>query len=224
VSKCYISLLSFRTACPHAAGLWTLEEDPPARASEEKAYFHFGTRHHHSVVCLCVPQYFYRTFVTKSTSEMSLILASRVAQRSKAVLEVSLQIRVRSRAVSQPAATRRPMRRRTIFPVSFGLGEDLAGRDVLVPSLSSDSCGGPGAYTLTRSPVGRSFLRHIGVAGFQVKRAVYQEEVWLGRVAWLSTFASPESVRELQRWDMTVTTNWISQNWREKGVKEIQIK
>ena len=37
--------------------------------------------------------------------------------------------------------------------------------------------------------------------------------------AWLSTFASPESARELQRRDKNVTTNWISQNWGEKGVK-----
>ena len=47
--------------------------------------------------------------------------------------------------LSQPAATGRPMGRRTIGPVSSGLGEGLAGRDVLVPSRTSDSCGGPGA-------------------------------------------------------------------------------
>ena len=49
-----------------------------------------------------------------------------------AVLEASLQIRVRFQTVSQPSATRRPMRRRTIGPASSGLGETLAGRDVLV--------------------------------------------------------------------------------------------
>jgi hypothetical protein len=34
---------------------------------------------------------------------------------------------------------------RTICPASSGLGVVLAGRDVLVPSGTSDSCGGPGA-------------------------------------------------------------------------------
>jgi hypothetical protein len=37
------------------------------------------------------------------------------------------------------------MGRRTIGPASSGLGEGLAGKDVLVPSRTSDSCGGPGA-------------------------------------------------------------------------------
>uniref|UniRef100_A0A4W5JXT3 Peroxisome proliferator-activated receptor gamma n=1 Tax=Hucho hucho TaxID=62062 RepID=A0A4W5JXT3_9TELE len=30
-------------------------------------------------------------------------------------------------------------------------------------------------------------------------------------------------VRELQRWDKTVTNNWISRNWGEKGVKHIYL-
>jgi hypothetical protein len=49
---------------------------------------------------------------------------------------------------------------------------------------------------------------------------------WLGCVSgdtWLSTFASSGSVRELQRWDKTVTTNWILRNWGEKGVKNNEI-
>jgi hypothetical protein len=33
----------------------------------------------------------------------------------------------------------------TVGPASSRLGESLAGRDVFVPSRSSDSCGGPGA-------------------------------------------------------------------------------
>ena len=37
------------------------------------------------------------------------------------------------------------MGRRTIGAASSGLGEGLAGKDVLVPSLTSDSCGGLGA-------------------------------------------------------------------------------
>ena len=75
--------------------------------------------------------------------------------------------------------------------------------------------------TLTRSPGVQCFLRHIGVAGFRVKRALCQEAVRLCCVsedARLSTFASPESVRELQRCDKTVTTNWIPGNWGERGV------
>jgi hypothetical protein len=36
----------------------------------------------------------------------------------------------------------------------------------------------------------------------------------------LSVFASPESVQELQQWDKTVTTNWLTRNWGEKGVKK----
>ena len=60
-------------------------------------------------------------------------------------------------------------------------------RDVLVPLCSRDSCGGPGAGTLTWSQVGRCFLRHIGASGigasgFRVKRAVCQEAVWPGGV------------------------------------------
>jgi hypothetical protein len=42
---------------------------------------------------------------------------------------------------------------------------------------------------------------------------------WLVSVsedAWLSTFTSPESIQELQRWDKTVTNNWIPCNWGEK--------
>ena len=45
----------------------------------------------------------------------------------------------RSQTVSQPAAIGRPMRGRTIGPASSGLREVLAGRDVLVPSSSSNS-------------------------------------------------------------------------------------
>jgi hypothetical protein len=64
-------------------------------------------------------------------------------------------------------------------------------------------------------PAVRRLLRHIGAAGFRVKRTACQEAVRLGggRVleeAWLSTFVFPESVQELQRWDKTFTTIWIS--------------
>ena len=68
--------------------------------------------------------------------------------------------------------------------------------NVLVPSHSSNSCGEPGACTLTRSPgvssgtLVRRFLRHIGTAGFWVKQAVCQEAVRLGRVVLQRTHGS----------------------------------
>ena len=65
---------------------------------------------------------------------VQLGLPSGAAVYGTAVLEASLQIRVRSLA-----ATGRPMRRCTIGPASSGLGEGLAGWDVLVPLRSSDS-------------------------------------------------------------------------------------
>ena len=43
--------------------------------------------------------------------------------------------------------------------------------------------------------VARCFLRHNGAAGFQVKRALCHSQP--------SNFVSPESVRELRRWDKT---------------------
>ena len=47
-------------------------------------------------------------------------------------------------ALLQLAATGRAMGRHTIGPASYGLGEGLAGRDVLVPLRTSDSSGGLG--------------------------------------------------------------------------------
>ena len=57
----------------------------------------------------------------------SICGACRVAQRSKAVLEASLQTRVRSKAVSQLAVIGRSMRLRTIGPALPELREGLAG-------------------------------------------------------------------------------------------------
>jgi hypothetical protein len=62
------------------------------------------------------------------------------------------------------------------------LGVGLAGRDVPVQSRTIDSCGAPGAMhadTVARCTV---FPWHIGVTGFRVKRALYQEPVRLGWV------------------------------------------
>ena len=58
------------------------------------------------------------------------------------VLAVPLEILVQVQARSQPATTERPMGQRTIGPTLARLGESLARRDVLVPSHTSDSCGG----------------------------------------------------------------------------------
>jgi hypothetical protein len=55
------------------------------------------------------------------------------------VLEASLQTRVRSRAVSQPAVIGSPIGWRTIGPAASGLEKDLAGGDLLGSSCSSDS-------------------------------------------------------------------------------------
>jgi hypothetical protein len=82
--------------------------------------------------------------VTLFVSQIAICRASRVAQWSTALLAVALEILVRVQALSQPAATRRHMRRRTIGPVLSGLGEVLANKDVLVPLCTSDSCGGLG--------------------------------------------------------------------------------
>jgi hypothetical protein len=50
------------------------------------------------------------------------------------------------------------------------------------------------------------FLRHIGAAGFRVKRAGVKKRGLAGHVWGMhdSTFASPEPVGELQRWDKIV--------------------
>ena len=72
------------------------------------------------------------------------------------VLAVPLEILVRVQALLQPTVTGRLMGRRTIGPASSGLGEGVAGRDVLVPSRTSDTCGGPGtvhAHTVARCTV-----------------------------------------------------------------------
>jgi hypothetical protein len=45
------------------------------------------------------------------------------------------------------------MGRYIIGPASSGLGEGLAGRDVLVPLRTSDSCGGPGAVHSVSSDI-----------------------------------------------------------------------
>ena len=64
----------------------------------------------------------------------------------------------RAQALSQPATHN--------CPSVVRVREGLAGRDILVSSRTSDSCGGPGAVHADQ--VARCFLRHIGAAGFRV--------------------------------------------------------
>jgi hypothetical protein len=76
------------------------------------------------------------------------------------------------------------MGRHTIGPASSGLVEGLAGRDVLVPSRTSGSCGGPGAVhvdtvarctgvssdtvlRLTSGLSGHCVKKQCGLVGFQ---------------------------------------------------------
>ena len=73
-----------------------------------------------------------------------------------------------------------------IFDLNCG-GFGPAGMSLSHRALASP-CGGPGACKLTFAT--SCFLRHIGVAGFWVKRAVYQEAVRLGRVVFRATHGS----------------------------------
>jgi hypothetical protein len=142
---------------------------------------------------------------------------------SGAVLAVPLETLVQIQALSQPATTGRPMGRRTICPASSGLGEGLAGRDVLVPSPTSDSCGRTG--TMHADTVARcmAFHRRIGAAGFRVKRALCQEAVRLGWVVFRRTHGfrpSPTQSPYRSYSDGTrLTTNLIP---RQRGVKGFQ--
>ena len=62
-----------------------------------------------------------------------------------AVLAVPLEILGLSPGSVTAGHARETMGWHTISPASSGLGEGLAGRDVLVPLRTSDSYGGPGA-------------------------------------------------------------------------------
>ena len=68
------------------------------------------------------------------------------------------------------------------WPSVARVREGLAGKEILVSSRTSDSCGGLGAVRAKpRLPGARCFFRHIGAAGFRVGlRCVKQ---WLGCVS-----------------------------------------
>ena len=71
-----------------------------------------------------------------------------------------LQRQLGSRPGSVVTGRDREVRRATHnWPSVVRVREGLAGRDILVSSCTSDSCGGPGAVRLAR---------HIGAAGFRV--------------------------------------------------------
>ena len=99
-------------------------------------------------------------------------------------------------------------------PASFGLGEGLTSQDVLVTSCSSDSLWRAGRlqadFGRQLDGVSSDMLR---LASGLSERCFKKLCGLVGRVsedAWLSTLASPEYVQELQRWDKTVATTWIS--------------
>ena len=112
------------------------------------------------------------------------------------------------RTGSSPGSVAAVWGRRTIGPASSGLGEGLAGRDVL--ALKQLLWWAGHADTVARCtvfPLKHWYGWFLGKVG---------SVAWLGCVsecAWLSTFTSLESERELQRWDKTLTTNWIPWNW-----------
>lgn len=83
------------------------------------------------------------------------------------------------RSRSQPW---RPMGRCTIGPVSSGLGEGLASRNVLSHHALVTPVVGQVQCMLTWSLGVQCFLQYIGVAGFWVNWALCQEAVWLGWV------------------------------------------
>ena len=99
------------------------------------------------------------------------------------------------------------MGRHTIGPALSGLGEGLAGRDVLVSSLTGNSCGGLGAvYGCQVYSVFSDTLVQLasGFSGHCVKKQCGLVGLCcVSKDAQLSTCASPESVWEMQRRDKT---------------------
>ena len=89
---------------------------------------------------------------------------------------------VQSRAVSQPVRNRETHEVTDNWPNIVRIRAGFGQPDVLVSTHSIDSCGWPGACTLTWFPVVGCFLHDIGVTGFRFRRAVCQEAVRLGRV------------------------------------------
>ena len=91
------------------------------------------------------------------------------------------------------------------WPSVVRVREGLPGRDILVSSRTSDSCGGPGAVhadQLARCTVFPHTLVRLASGWLPgwMRAVLRSSAAWLGCVsedAWLSTFVSPEPVREL---------------------------
>ena len=115
--------------------------------------------------------------------------ASQVVQWSKALLEVSLQTRVWSQPVSQPAVAVSPIERRTIGPASSGLGDGLAEGDLLGSLRSRDSLWRARRLQADlQSSIEQCFLRNTsGLSGQVLRSAVWQVTF---RGARYSVFAS----------------------------------
>jgi hypothetical protein len=136
-----------------------------------------------------------------------------------AVLAVPPEILVLSRGSVAASRDREAHGVAHNLPSVVRVREGLTGRNILVSSRTSDSCVGPGAVhadQVARCTVFPPTHWCGWLPGWMciVSRS---SAAWLGCVSedtWLSTFASTESVRELHRWDKTVTTNWIP---RKKG-------
>ena len=96
----------------------------------------------------------------------------------------------------------------------------LSGKDALVPSRTSDSCGGPGAVHADMVARCTRFLRHIGAAGFRVKWVLCQVAVRLGWVVfWRTRGSRPLSL--LCPYgscsdETRLTSNWITRKWGNK--------
>ena len=85
------------------------------------------------------------------------------------------------------------------WPSVVWVREGLAGRDILVSLRTSDSCGGLGAVHADQVARCTVFLPTHWLPGWMIA-VLRSSAAWLGCVsedAWLSTFVSPEPVREL---------------------------
>ena len=88
------------------------------------------------------------------------------------------------------------------WPSGVRVREGLAGRDILVSSRTSDSCGRPGAVHANQAARCTVFppTHWCGWLPGWMRTVLRSSAAWLGCVsedAWLSTFVSPEPVREL---------------------------
>ena len=113
------------------------------------------------------------------------------------------------------------------WPSVVRVREGLAGRDILVSSRTSDSCGGPGAVranqgcqvhgvssdTLVRLASGldaRCVKKQCGLVGLCIG----------GRMTFNLRLSRARTGVVAMRQDSSYYNNWIPRNWGEKGVKK----